>query len=330
MSPRNIAFALALVVMPVSVAAQDTGTPAPTPSPAITPITPNRQIPNDFRLEPGEGQQRTPAPTPTAQSAPVVQPVPQEPVERATPAPAPSREAGQPRQEAQADEPRRPVPDEPTSTDGVAGEVVPPSNEVDVTEQGSAGVPPPAEPVPQATEAPTVAETEAEGGILLPLLLGFLALAVIAAAIFVRRRKTAEVDETMIERPVVTPAREKPAAIPLAPEKAPASPPAKPSLPEPREPAPHTIGSLVTRRQVDPASLVSTRPRNASTRGTVDIRPGQSSSPPSAPVAGGITTNLAAKRRAEAEALERSRREAQQRAAPSRPKLNRKVSFDWS
>ncbi|VVT18940.1 hypothetical protein ERY430_80222 [Erythrobacter sp. EC-HK427] len=109
-----------------------------------------------------------------------------------------------------------------------------------------------------------------------------------------------------------------------------ASPPAEPAaqvLPhsepapapaEPAEPAPEPILEL-PQPTFDPASLVSIRPRSAS----------PAPSMPATPAAGSglVTTNLAAKLRAEAEAR---RIAAEREAARQRPVVKGSITFDWS
>ncbi len=314
MSLRQVVLALAFLVLPASAVAQDiaTPTPTPTPTPTFTPITPVQSLPNDFRLDPGEGEPRAPTSTPSA-NVPVIQPLPEEQetssqnaggatsqpnrtsVDRPTRPPAIT--APGPETESDADIPSRPSTVEAAGDEGAAtgSSLDAGSNDV-FQESGADGA---------------VGGT----GVFAIILGGIAALVFAVIGLLWWRRREAN-PETVIDRPAFE--REEP-TLPQA--AFPAEPPPAPR-PDSRPPQ-HMIGSLVNTSAVNPATIVSTRPRGAT------ISPTQTP-PQSSQSRGLVTTNLAAKRRAEAEALERARQEARQRQAPARPKVNQSVSFDWS
>lgn len=332
MSSRCFILALAFAIAPATAVAQETGTPAPTPTQtsAPAPINPELGIPSDFRLD-GDNAQRV-EPGPTTSSIPAA---------RTTPSPAQQRETevAAPRQEPEVE--RTQVQEPPAAQREVATPTPAatlPSNptvtsEIEQPAQvDTAPIPTPSIDVGESAVDQTAPAEVSEGGwSVLPILFALLALAIIAMLVWWRRRSPAEAQTIerpeVVERPIPAPAPSPSQAAPqpsaLTPQPTPVPTPAP--TPAPR---PVTIGSLVTKRDVNPSTLVSTRRRPT---GGAASTPQQPAAAPTAPaVSGGVTTNLAAKRRAEAEALEKARREERERQSKGPAKVNRSISFDWS
>ncbi len=284
MSLRPIFWAMILAVLPNAATAQD----APLPQSSATPITP--AIPSDFQLPPGEGEsQQQPQARPSAAANPIVQELPAQP----TPTPTAAPEAGSPARQ----EPVQQSADEPvTASEPV--QVTPPESE------GSAPSPalPPETPAPTADAAanPATAEaSEASGNSLWFALIGLMAVLALVAFAFMRRRRT---DKQV-------PVREAEAPLTETPEPASAS--------RKDEPAPPV------RREYDPATLVSIKPRSSQP-------PQRAPAPTTKPTSDGlVSTNLAAKLREQRAALERAEKAQKERAKPARHTVNRSISFDW-
>ena len=323
MTLRWILLPAALLALSAPAAAQDSAQPTPTPTAQPRPISP--AIPSDFSLTPGDNQpqaQPTPqsTPRPTQQpTAPVVQPVPS-----ATATPRPTSSATS-RQTAPVREPlvRPTAPAEtpaPGSSDGTeigaSAETSP-----QITAPAAATPTPPVAAVPEAT-ADEPAESAGWGT--LGIILAAIAISAAAALGLVmlwRRRR----DEVVVER--AEPHREKDTApdVPhvgkaaTEPASAPVAPAEPQSVPQPQS----------TRAMPDPSTLVTISPsRNRAARAP---QPSANNSAAS----GLVTTNLAAKHRAEAEARERARVEAQRRSERARQartpaRVKRSVSFDWN
>ncbi|MDE1466386.1 hypothetical protein [Aurantiacibacter sp. D1-12] len=163
-------------------------------------------------------------------------------------------------------------------------------------------------------------ETQGEGWGYWPAMLGALLAALLGSFVWFRRRQREDA-ETLVERPQV---------IQAEPSKAPEMPNSSTGSLSPTSQdkvADTTIGSLVSAGSVNPATLVSTgQPRNRQMLGHGEPTP---QTPPSSAPTGMVTTNLAAKRRAEAEAIEKARREVQERQKQSQVRINRSINFDW-
>ena len=288
--------ALAAALLPCAPAwAQETSQPPPI-------------APSDFRLPPGEGTQPaaegptlgsqpvraatpTPTPTPSPRTAPSQTSTrAAAPVEAASP--PGSQRSLRPTAAPTLTASPEPVAEaaEPAVSAEVGGSV--PEGESVPAETGEAVFAP---EVPPATAPDAGASGDSFGWPWLALLGALLAAAFGWLAL---RRRTSPQAEPVAQ---------------VLPHSEPAPAPA-----EPAEPAPEPIRDL-PQPSFDPASLVSIRPRSAS----------PAPSMPATPAAGSglVTTNLAAKLRAEAEAR---RIAAERGAARQRPVVKGSITFDWS
>ncbi len=286
MSLRPLFWAMIVAVMPIAAMAQD----APAPQSSATPITP--AIPSDFQLPPGEGEsQQQPQARPSATANPIVQELPVQPTP--TPTANPSPAASNP--EREQSEQRRVA--EPAGTPELV-EVEPAESESSTP--STELQPEISTPSADLTDGPATSETaEASGNSLWFALIGLLVVLALAAFAFMRRRSTGE------KAPMV----EAEAPLPEAPKPAPAA-----SENEPAPPA---------KRQYDPATLVSIKPRTSQP-------PQRAPAPTPKPATDGlVSTNLAAKLREQRAALERAEKAQKERAKPAPPAVNRSISFDW-
>ena len=319
MIPRAMNFRLVLpasvaLLLPAAAYAQDSGSSQPTPTPGV------RVIPEDFRLQPNDDQPRIrrnepmvqPLPTasPTARPTPqaTVQPAPRQtaaPQTQAQPTPAPTATASASRRTTEID--RAPGRPDATATSDAATTTVD-SEPVDAIET-PAVIAPQSSPVPQldAPVANPAVEAETAGWGFLLWLVPLLLLAGAALAAIIRFRRKVPVEDVS-EEPIAPyrPARQAEPSPPAAQQPVPQPAPVVPSRPQPS-------------RGVNADGFVQIRRPGA----TPAIPPNATPPPARANPGGLVTTNLAAKRRAEAErsrqAEEAARRDQARRQVPSTP-----------
>lgn len=303
---------VACVLLGAPVAAQETSEPPPV-------------APSDYRLPPGDSEQ-PPVEGPVLGSQPVraARPTPT-PTPAQTPSPAPTQVADETR-ELSPDPVGSPnntasrptaTPTRPSAAAPVAETGAPEDSEsLGENAQQTEASPVDAEAAPPTPEI-TIPEPDAAANSESFDWSWFVLLAALALAAFgwlaLRRRSSRSVEVVEEVRPHAVAPEAKPAVAtadptPVQRDPTPDEPKPTPDLPRP---------------SLDPASLVSISPRRQKPA------PAPAQAVPAVPPADGglVTTNLAAKMRAEAEAR---RRTAEREAARQRPVVKGSITFDWS
>lgn len=322
-------FGALLLCLPMVVLAQD-AQPAPTPAPVLT----DPSIPGDFSLPPSDNTPEVVGPTRPGDVRPRQQVVPQ-----AAPAPAPSPSAAPSRQAQVQGEVRRPAPnttptpradsparsvDQPQTQQTAPVAATPetaetPSDSGDATLLPQDGIA--AQSAPENSVAEAVAAEGNSGN--WPIAIALLAAFLLGTALFVflrlrrpaRASAGAEVASPQVERPIVSGGGTAPLPAPASVDQ---PKPVAAGVPPPVAPA---SSGLVQSR-------VKASPRRDDS-GHVTVRSPRASQPVDGLVtartsgSGLVTTNLAQKRREQAEA-------AQKRSAPRPVPVKRNISFDWN